>query len=798
MNCTQCKIDLPVGSKFCPECGTPASQTMQCAHCGEPNPPSAKFCQACGKSLKPAPAPGESPGGAAAPSEDQTSFAFLLSEEKLRSVNERPVRIPYGCAAVVLVDGVVTRVQTQVPSKLEAPGAIGNFFSRLADGALALMGQRRQDVRTWIISDFRQLPLITYSHPLALPAAPDARLRFEFWLDAHDNPSEADLSSMGVFFQRVLAGRPQISNEEFRKAAIQGLQAALAQLPDAALQETEKQQEVLNTLKRTTGISGKCVFLKGRNPTRRYLEVGAIHEPVACKGCGCEYGREYMNKLKFCEECGTSMAGLDWIGASTYLQAADGKALVMRLSVLTDAGETFDEAAVARAVIGALRPILARKDVATLLEGAELTALAAELNRDLARTFKGSLSDFAVLDLKLADQDWIFKTDALIDEEIRKIEAQQKMLAVESRDLDYRDAAFAIRLRGLAQEDGEAVAERRAALESRRSHAALEVEEHRLQARTDLDIARVDADVAEQRSEMDHAAAQREFERQRQNLVRDRDLNRVLRREDQTDEIERASHEMQLEKQVARHDIELGDLVGESQSRARRREITDQVFEAEEALRLRAQEREQLGRIDEDLADRQNLRQIDKMRAMAELEANMAKQDQEFELNKMQNLKGLDAAQILAMQAAQLVKAGGEQSAVEIVKSIAESQAVAANSASREDLYAKMLEMKEQAARTAIDSQRAAMEAIMSTNAELARVASTASATANEGYREAARIAQSTNEKSMDSMHRVASVAAGRKPAETRLFNCQKCSASYEGKKKFCPQCGAPQQQPDE
>jgi len=102
------------------------------------------------------------------------------------------------------------------------------------------------------------------------------------------------------------------------------------------------------------------------------------------------------------------------------------------------------------------------------------------------------------------------------------------------------------------------------------------------------------------------------------------------------------------------------------------------------------EERAKLGQIEEDLQDRQNIRQIDKQQAMAELDRQMAEQDNAQELaksaqkyqnevSKREALRGLDASQILAMQAAELARlAGGGQASTDVVKSLAESQSAAA------------------------------------------------------------------------------------------------------------------------
>lgn len=46
--CAKCGKDLPAGSKFCLECGTPVATTKKCKNCGFELPIAAKFCNECG------------------------------------------------------------------------------------------------------------------------------------------------------------------------------------------------------------------------------------------------------------------------------------------------------------------------------------------------------------------------------------------------------------------------------------------------------------------------------------------------------------------------------------------------------------------------------------------------------------------------------------------------------------------------------------------------------------------------------------------------------------------------------
>src|SRR5262245_25801047 len=57
MNCPLCKANVPAGSKFCEECGSPLPRA--CAACGHANSLRAKFCSQCGASLSTASEPVE-------------------------------------------------------------------------------------------------------------------------------------------------------------------------------------------------------------------------------------------------------------------------------------------------------------------------------------------------------------------------------------------------------------------------------------------------------------------------------------------------------------------------------------------------------------------------------------------------------------------------------------------------------------------------------------------------------------------------------------------------------------------
>ena len=791
MKCTSCNAEMPAIGKFCPECGATSAQTMPCTHCGEHNPSNSAFCAGCGKSVKSQAQPQEASAGS---QDTSTDFVYLLSEEKMRAVSTTNVRIPYGCFAVTLVNGVVNGIQDQISSNSSEPSAISDFFKSVSEFARGLIGQKNNDVKTYVVSNCQGLPLISYVHPVNLPAVGNSNLRFDFWLEASPEQSEPAGGPLGLFLQRTIANKTKLSTAEFRQTAIAAVQSILGSQPDLKVDTQESLDAVIALLKKTTGISGRCLLTKGKLVERRFIEVSKIQKPINCKQCD----ESYTSKVKFCEVCGANMDSADWGGSTQMLQSASGEVIVLKISLLSDKeNDYYSDEQVASMVISALDSVVRKIETAQVTETSKLEVLSEALNKALVNSFEGILSKFSVIDIRTAGQEWFFKTEALIAEELRKIDTQQRSLAVDERALDFNEAAFALAMRSAGQRDDQ----RRKELQLRTQTVEIEIDELTLETRTQL-----------RKEGIDHGAEGERLEREKERLKREREFQREVTSEnrvdqaeqtkfERTDELDQAQHEINLRKTVAQHDIELADLTGEAQSRARRRDIGDTSFETEEQIRLKAAERTQLGNIEEDLQDRQNQRQVDKLRAMAEMEANMAKQDNEFQLAKVNTMKTMDAAQILAAQAAELVKAGGSGAAADIVKSIAQSQADSAGSNIKDDLYKQLIQAKDDGAKLALDAQKTAIDALLKSNEGMAKIAGNASSNAVEGYKEAAKVAQTTNEKSMDSMSKVATAAAGRKPTkeETEASNStdcksQDCDFIFEGKvKKFCPKCGTNQ-----
>ena len=773
MNCTSCNTDLPAGAVFCPECGTTVTATVACKFCGEGNAPDEAFCSSCGKPTKSDLASVAKNASPVLSKAIGSEFAWLFDEENYRSVSSANVDIPYGAVAVTIVDGKVASVQEQsLYEKKNSVLGFVKFLGGIKDQLLDLAFGKEQKVQSYILLNLQGLPIVTYTHPIPTPGSLDAALRFEFWVETHgDKTTPEQLTNIGTFFQRCMGSKRTLSINDFLNLAIGNIPNLIAGISTSNLNQQAEREKISQLLLQATGISSRCVYVRSRKTEQKTIDISKYQKPITCSGCNSQY----FSPLKFCEVCGQDLSG-SLIPSASFLQAENKEEITIRLrytqdiedSVVTKTPEEISEA-----VVILLGPILRRRTVASLMDAAALEELEKALNADLVKQFQGYISDFKIIDIRTASEDWFFRTDALVQEELRKIESDKQFLAVDGAQIDLQELAFAMRMRSIRQGNSEELQKRKAALET-------EVEIHELETRVDL-----------RKEGIDDQAEQERLEREKVKMLRDREFNREQAKGDREDEHSTVDHTMGLEKKVATHDIDLADMTGEAQSRANRRETSDDIFKKEEEIRLEAEKAQKLGHIEQDLQDREHQRQVDKLKAMTEMEANMAKQDADFELAKVDGMKSMDAQQILAMQAAQLVKSGGNAAAADIVKAIAESHAVS-----------KMLDIQKEASQSAIDAHKSATEIALKSSENMSKVASNAATSSSDAYKEAAKIAQTTNEKSMESMAKVATATAGRKTGKEEADSkndripciSSECEHEFEGKaKKFCPKCGTNQ-----
>jgi hypothetical protein len=657
------------------------------------------------------------------------------------------------------------------------------FIGGIKEQLLDLAFGKEQKIQSYILLNLQGLPIVTYTHPIPTPGALDSALRFEFWIATNgDKTSPEQLKNIGTFFQRCMGPKRTLSINDFLNLAVGNIPNLIAGISTSNLNQQSERDKISQLLLQATGISSKCVYVRSRKSEQKTIDISKYQKPITCSGCDSLY----FSPLKFCEVCGQDLSG-SLIPSASFLQAENKEEITIRLRYTQDIEDgvvTKSSEEISEAVVTLLGPILRRRTVASLMDGTALDELEKVLNADLVKQFQGYITDFKVIDIRTASEDWFFRTDALVQEELRKIESDKQFLAVDGAQIDLQAAAFAITMRRVHQGDSEELQLRKAGLESRKNLAEVEVDEHDFETKIDL-----------RKEGIDDLAEQERLDREKAKMLRERDFNREQTKGDREDEHSTVDHKMGLEKKVATHDIDLADMTGEAQSRAKRRDVSDGSFEQEEAIRLEAERKHKLGHIEEDLQDRQNQRQVDKLKAMAEMEANMAKQDNEFELSKVNSMKGMSAQEILLMQATQLAKAGQVIDTAKIIEATS-------GAAIKDEMYQKMLDNQKEATQLAIDAHKSAADSALKSSENMAKVAGAAAANSNEGYKEAAKIAQTTNEKSMESMAKVATATAGRKTGKEEADSkddkipCIKndCEHEFEGKaKKFCPKCGTNQ-----
>ena len=785
MQCNHCNFELEEGARFCPQCGKSAATTMSCRHCGEVNPIEAKFCPNCGKTSA-EPLASAAPAALASTS---TDFVYALTEESVRKGEPDRAQPPYGAVAVCMVDNSIYKIFGH--AKYQGNNKNNEFkdlFGRLKENLLGLAGRKTQKVTNFILADLSNLPLVTHRMPVQVGGKPEASLNFEFWV----SPAEPDSNSLGMFIQKFVSGKKSLTLYEFKEIAIQQLSTILYGFDFQNSMKSPEMgpamaREVCAKLKQATGISSNALFTFGKVGRREWLDVTKAQKPVHCDQCGATF----TQKIKFCGACGNDMSdAAKWVNAVSYLQAKSGEQITVRLTMMVDNSDPntqikLDEKA-SEYVLNILAPRLRQMSVPELMTSSCLNEFSQLLNKQLTKEWLGYISDFAVTDIKTAEDEWFFKTDALVSEALREVEANKKFLAVDSAEIDFKELTFQLELRKVQQGDSEALTLRRTALEARIKETELEVQEHALETQTFLRKENIEDDAEKQR-----------LARDKEKMLRERDFQRESTKGAREDEIADVDHDITLEKKAASHDIDLADMTGEAQSRAKRRGVSDEIFEEEEKLRLKAKDKH----VEEDLSDRQNSRQIEKLRAMAEMEASMAKQDGDLELAKRDKLKGLSAAEMLAMQVAEMANKQDGTSAAAIVTAIAQSQSATAGEGIKEAMYEKMLAMQEKANQATVDAHKFAAEIAQSTNEKsmqsMMEVARVSVAQSSEGYKEAAKIAQSTNEKSMESMSKVATATAGRKsgnekePSDSELKpTCSSCGKKINSPYKFCHECG--------
>jgi hypothetical protein len=815
MKCSNltCSAELKEDAKFCGLCGTKTPQPQSCRHCGFLNLSGAMFCGSCGKSQSEP----SGVGGALSNANSLGEFIYELTEERIQTegsklkTQEGMGYWVYKVVNGVFADAKAPKDKAEKSEKSDGPskGLLGNLkeiwnswvYEPLVGEKPEEHLKRKKVTQVYVMLDFTDSPILSKTISIPLPGLPDAKLRCDFWVD----PSiTAEVSDVLKFKERILGTRTALSCHEFITEAAALIEQKI--LPSIVLETIPSNRAgtrkyISDKLLEMSGISVSCVFIEGKKTERYQLDISK--SALACPSCG----NTLRANANFCGKCPTNVSQLTASPKTTFLQAAGGEQLTLRLSMLIDRSlkplssedmhapeVNISDAQVSNHVISVLEPVLRRYDVSTLMRPVMLAQLSNELNDKLVKDWRGYVTEFTVVDLRTAEDEWFFNTEALLAEKLREIKTDQKNLAIEQSQIELEQSAFNLVMQRIQHQDVQELAQKRQEQNKKKQLAELDLDDHQLETSTDLRKAIITDDAEKEL-----------FDRQREKELRNQDYLREQAKAKRGDELDHVDHDMVLEKKVAQHDVDLNDLAGEAESRAKRRNVADDSFVVDEEIRLEAKRKEQLANIEQDIEDRKENRTIDKLTKLEALAAQGAQQEHEHEIQKTQQLhdqemnlikeanaleqkkldamKNLDTIGILAMQATELAKAGASADMIKAMTGsysdskrseaelqsglqIAEAKAAAAQEIAdvKAAMFERILETQKEGADNAIRAHEASADRVQQSSdkamGNMMHVSQSTAGEAKAGYKLAAEIAQSVNEKSMDSMSKVAAASA--------------------------------------
>ena len=626
MKCSNCSSDLQQGARFCQTCGLKVASAEACGHCGERNLPGSRFCAGCGVSMiKTSTVIPRETANHIASDQSQTTkqkiggnlssvikttpydqagaedFVIRIPTDGSTVNSLSSVRIPFGFAAVAVVNGVVKKVENQVRTGNEDFLFGANWWKTKAEQFLQLFKVGpRENVSIFLVNNFKGLSIVTYNHGLPLPGSPDAVLRFDLWVETRED-------HLGLFFQRVVGNRDRVTVDDLRSTVAGRVRELVGTISASKLEDHAEREALQRKVLDSIGVSSNLMLLRGKNYSRRFAEVGKVALPTSIEdssGFGGNYrcancNHSFTERLRFCEECGAKVEHLWKIDASEFLRARNGEEVNLRLSYLVivddpDRSQTvapidFEtikamELKVGPFVLNKLDAYIRKLDLADLSDLNTLESLTQELNAVADREFKGLLTDFRILDVRGAAEDWLFRTDALIAEEIRSIETDHRMLSIDEKQLDFKEAQFQLSLRRLQQV--KQANDLKLKQQKAESDFKTQSEIQQKVAESELILGKQEVETETQLKE---DARELEAESRREDLVLSAELKTEQRRFDRQDRVDDLKHQSSMRTYQRGHDEEINALELGADRLLRERELQsrDDAFRRKEDVLTR-------------------------------------------------------------------------------------------------------------------------------------------------------------------------------------------------------------------
>lgn len=770
VECSRCHHANEAGSRFCTGCGTSLMPQVHCPACDFLQASGARFCMSCGAAMAGATFQGGLADGAVVEGVWQRGpeeFIRRVAPEDCRTfLGSRVVRIPPGTVGVVVVGGNVERLlppgeQTTVPLFER----IANFFTgKGADTAFYLL-------------DLRPIPI-----PFAVQSRANAEGRsVQAQILTSFSIPRGDRDAVGTFLQNVLGPRAGFTSGD-----------------------------LYNLLRpEVTRIAGLVLERLTNDGEIRYAEAEAEIRRALSEQLGRRYG--LVVDVGVAPLTSTQSLSFKLGEKDKGLFTSDGEAVEIDLVVRVQGqNEDFRPERLAPALYGATAARLRNLPMARLSSGEGFAAVEDALRGDAARelsSFGLRLVSINVIDIRSKTGVWLLGARSEISRAQAELGVKREWIEQSGREVDVQELALQQALR-------RQIVEREARLRALGSELSSGRQEQGL--RSDDAFAKDQAQLADRQrrqqvtaghAEIDTSDARLKAQRQLEIDAAGRSVTQEQRKNRQADELDELRHgadkgsaafeaRADLTRKEAQLSVDKQSLLHQLhtlESERIRKEAEDAAFAMRQRNSAAFEDHERRARLEDERADRAEARQLDKLRAMAELDAKIAAQDNEHQLKLRESLRGLGEREMIAMQATDLSRSEGGGAAW--------AQALMSGDAQKE----KEQRLQDQArhageVKDLLREQSTAMQGVMQAQLDrMEAMAQRALESAADRQRDAG--AAALYDRSMDAMSRVAASRAAPQPvvgAVAAVGNeagprCKSCGNPLRAEARFCAACGSSQ-----
>jgi hypothetical protein len=605
---------------------------------------------------------------------DDDEFIRRVDPEDCRTfLGNRVVRVPPGTVGVVVVGAKV--------EKILPPGerTTATVFERVA----GFFTRRGADTAFYLV-DLRPIPVpfVVQTRPTSAGRSVQTQVLVTFRLP------RGDKDALATFITNVLGGRSGYAAGDLydllRPEVTRRAGAVLERLAgDGEVRYAEAESQIRAELAGALGarygleVDVSLAPLASTASLNVHLGTGAAPRLRKCAGCGAEVSAA----LKFCDHCGHAQpvlqvpdrrcgkcatpvpeadrfcnaCGTEYVAPpaeAAPLFTADGEQVEIDLVVRVQGQhEDFRPETLAPALVAGAAAHLRSVRFADLTAAAGFGALEDALRDDVAAAVAGhglQLLALAVVDVRSKTGQWVLGARADLERQRTELTVNREWLAESDREIELAELGLAQALKRQRVERDAKLTERQQVLENRQRAQAL------ADAEAALDAAEAQRDA---QREVEAARAKRSVDEDARAAARQRDMDDLGH--DMARESATADHEATLTRAAMGLDAEKRRLEAALDSERARVAADDAAYAARSRQDTDFADHERRVHLDQAVEDREQSRQIEKLRAMAEIDRDIAAQDHAHERAMRESLKGLSEREMIAAQATELAKTEG-------------------------------------------------------------------------------------------------------------------------------------------